>query len=81
MVPVVTGYIFMMGGCIACHKPFVFNPNKVPAIKDAQGVKQPICEPCHTFFNEERKKLGIEPWPDPLPGAYEAADENTIDWG
>ena len=75
------GYVFMTGTCLNCHRVMTFNPNKVPAVRDGNGVKQPICLTCHTSINEQRKKLGIEPWPEPLPGAYEAADENSIDWG
>lgn len=74
-------YVFMMGPCLGCGKTFVFNPNKVPAVKDENGIKQPICEVCHRVLNEERKKRGLEPWPEPLEGAYEAADEHSIDWG
>lgn len=75
------GYVLMMGACIGCGNPMSFNPNKVPAIKDANGVKQPICKTCHDIFNDERERLGVERWPEPLPGAYEAADEDAIDWG
>jgi hypothetical protein len=74
------GYVVVMSPCLNCGSVMSYNPNKVPAVRDAQGVKQPICEPCHTALNNEREKLGLERWPEPMPGAYEVADENSINW-
>lgn len=82
------GYVFVMAPCLLCKQPFSFNPNFVPSIKvnsegksDPNGKREPICQTCHTRANEARKAAGVEPWPEPLPGAYEPANENSIDWG
>lgn len=72
------GYVMMMAPCCLCGQPFSFNPHYVPSIKDQNGVKQPMCKPCVTWANEERKKAGVEPWPDPHPEAYEPLNEEEL---
>ena len=73
-------YAMIMGACIRCHQVFTFHPNKVPSIR-VNGVKEPVCKGCHEALNQERVKLGLERWPEPLAGAYEAAPEEEINWG
>ena len=72
------GYVTCMGPCFICGRVFSFNPHKVPSIKDSQGVKQPMCRECVTWANEERKKAGVEPWPEPHPDAYEPINEEEL---
>lgn len=54
------------------------NPRKVPSVYDKNGVLQPICLYCHTKVNKVRKEHGLDPWPEPLEGAYEACDEMEL---
>jgi hypothetical protein len=71
------GYFIMMGSCIMCKQPFAFNPHKVPSIR-VDGKREPLCLRCHGRANEVRKARGLEPWPDPQPGAYDGADESEL---
>ena len=72
------GYVMMTCPCFICKHPFMFNPHKVPSIKDTNGVKQPLCRNCVAWANEERKKAGVEPWPEPHPDAYEPLNEMEL---
>jgi len=73
------GYVFVMGACIACGKVFSFHPNKVPSAV-VNGRREPVCRECVEKANPEREKRGLPPITI-LPGAYEPASEETIDWG
>lgn len=64
------GYMMIYAPCVVCKKPFASNPNKVPSFR-VNGVKEPICKSCLDLVNEKRKEKGLEPFPPPLPGAYE----------
>ena len=73
------GYAFIVAPCVFCGIPFPSNPNKVPSIRRTpDGPKEPMCLSCHGRANETRKAHGLEPWPDPLPGAYEACPEEEL---
>lgn len=62
-----------------------FNPNLVPSLRltdglpDPKGQREPICLTCVTVANKKRAELGHELIPV-HPGAYEGADEHSIDW-
>jgi len=71
------GYAFMTAECFTCRRIFCFNPVKVPSVRDANGVRQPICKTCIDAANARRKEMGLEPFPI-LPGAYEACDEAEL---
>lgn len=73
------GYVFVTSQCFGCSRIFSYHPNKVPSHRDADGVRQPICQVCVARANPEREKHGLPPIV-PLPGAYEAADEDEINW-
>lgn len=64
-------YAYMMAPCCLCNQAFSFNPHKVPSLM-VQGRREPVCLPCHTSGNAQRKAAGVPIWPEPLPGAYEA---------
>ena len=52
------GYAFCMGHCVACKKPFSFNPMKIPSVR-INGKREPICKSCVEIANVQRKELGI----------------------
>lgn len=63
---------FMMafGPCWACGRPFGFNPEKVPSVRDPEtGEKEPVCQRCMDAANVERGKRGI-PELEIHPNAY-----------
>lgn len=64
------GYMICFAPCIRCGKPFGCNPELVPSLR-INGQREPICEFCHGELNSKRIEAGLEPWPAPLPGAYE----------
>jgi hypothetical protein len=67
------GYFQAMSPCVACHRLFTYNPDRVPSIRIG-GVRQPICQACVDRTNPRRIANGLPPIV-PLPGAYEPADE------
>jgi hypothetical protein len=71
------GYALCFGTCFGCNRTFGFNPVRVPSIRDAHGVKQPICQECITIVNKKRKELKCDPFPV-HPDAYEACDEREL---
>jgi Fe-S-cluster-containing dehydrogenase component len=54
------GYVFVMGNCIGCGKPFAFNPHRVPSVR-VNGVREPICRVCVERANPLRVAKGLEP--------------------
>ena len=75
-------FAMIMAPCVRCRRVITFNPNKVPSIRiTPDGPKEPLCLDCHTHLNQARKSMNLEPWPEPLPGAYDAAPEEEIYWG
>lgn len=75
-----SGYVALYCNCVRCHRPMTCHPHKVPVINNPEhGIRrEPICEPCFHVLNQWRKDQGLEPWPDPLPGAYEACPEEEL---
>jgi len=75
------GYVFITSACFGCGQIFSYHPNRVPSIRNpATGSREPICRVCVERVNPMRVKNGLDPIV-PLPGAYEPADENEVDWG
>jgi hypothetical protein len=70
------GFVFAMSACVACRRPFSYNPNAVPSIR-INGVREPVCRGCMDFANAERTKMGLEPHPI-RADAYEAAPEGEV---
>ncbi len=68
------GYAFMTGPCFICGSLFMFNPLKVPSVRDSNGVRQQVCQGCIARANVIRKKNGLEPLTYPKD-AYTACDE------
>jgi hypothetical protein len=71
------GYVTAMGTCFACHKPFTFNPVRVPSIR-VNGSREPVCRECVELANPRRIANGLEPiriYDD----AYDACDEQELD--
>ena len=71
-------YAFCFAPCFLCGQPFSFNPHKVPSIKDRDGVRQPICEPCLGVANKLRAEKGLPAWAPALPGAYDPIPEEEL---
>lgn len=71
-------YAMLVCLCFFCKNVMTCNPRKVPSVYDKNGVLQPICLYCHTKVNKVRKEHGLDPWPEPLEGAYEACDEMEL---
>lgn len=71
------GYAFIMGPCHTCRQPFTFHPHKVPSIRDAAGIRQPVCLNCMTRANALREKRGLDPHPI-RAGAYEPCHETEL---
>jgi hypothetical protein len=64
------GYVFIIGNCFACKRPFTFNATWVPSVRDDSGVRQPVCESCMNLANVKREAMGLDPHPI-HPDAYE----------
>lgn len=63
------GYMVCIGHCWSCSAIFAFDPERVPSIRDAEGIRQAICQRCIERANELRRSNG-NPLIVPLPGAY-----------
>lgn len=62
---------FMIAECFRCGCLLTANPELVPAVRDSNGVKQPLCLRCVLDIQELQRTMSLPVWPDPLPGAYE----------
>lgn len=71
------GYAIVFGPCIGCGETFGFNPLSVPSSSAVTGEREPICRACVERVNPMRVKNGLPPI-EPLPDAYEPADENEL---
>jgi hypothetical protein len=65
-------WMFVLGNCIGCGKPFSFNAERVPSVV-VRGEREPICRECVERANPLREKNGLAPIVI-LPGAYEAGE-------
>ena len=70
------GYALAMGECCACHRPFAFNPVKVPSIR-IRGSREPICKECIDWANPQRIAAGLVPF-SYAHDAYEPCDEREL---
>lgn len=70
------GWVSCLGTCVACYRPFMFNPHKVPSIR-IDGVRQPVCKECVDRCNPQRIANGLPPIV-PAADAYEPIDENQL---
>lgn len=73
-------YLTLWADCHRCGRMFTSNPSLVPSMRDANGIKQPLCEPCVRAIQSIQRERGLEVWPDPLPGAYEPLDTEAELW-
>ena len=71
------GYAFVMGYCFTCGGFMTFNPVRVPSIRDANGVRQPVCKGCIDRANIERAKTNMPPLTH-AEDAYEACEESEL---
>jgi hypothetical protein len=72
-----SGYVFCLGNCIACRRPFTFNPHKVPSTSAFTGTREPVCQGCMNIINANRKKLDLPPFAIE-PDAYEPLPERDL---
>ena len=73
------GYAMLFAECVRCHRPFTSNPNLVPAMRRTpESPKEPICEPCVRAIQAFQREKGLQVWPDPLPRAYDACNEEEL---
>lgn len=73
------GYVMVTAPCFGCGKVFTFHPNKVPSINHDGAGRRPVCLECVERVNPMRAKNGL-PLIEVMPGAYEAAHEDEINW-
>jgi hypothetical protein len=81
------GYVFVMGNCITCGAPLLFNPARVPSIRvrhtpgglvvDPTAPKEPICRTCIEKANVRREEMGLPPHPI-REDAYQPAPEEEV---
>lgn len=67
------GYMFVLGNCFGCGRPFTFNAEHVPSVPghlSGTGTREPICRDCVNRANPERIANGLDPIV-PHPMAYE----------
>jgi hypothetical protein len=67
-----SGYMFVMSGCIGCGNLMTYNAEHVPSII-VDGVREPICQECVYLANPERVEQGLEPIV-PHPDAYKSQE-------
>jgi hypothetical protein len=65
-------WMFVLGECVACQKPFTFNADRVPSVV-VKGQREPVCRECVEKANPLRERNGLAPIVI-LPGAYEAGE-------
>lgn len=70
------GVAFGWGPCFCCHRPFAFNPMRVPSVV-VDGDRRQVCRDCVELVNPIRVANGLEPIV-PLPDAYEACAEEEL---
>jgi hypothetical protein len=65
------------GACIACGRPFFFNPLRVPSTTALTGKREPLCRECFDLINAKRVAAGQAPF-DSFPDAYDPIDEAEL---
>lgn len=70
------GYVFFTSPCARCGRLFSYNPVRVPSVT-IDGRREPVCQGCVDDVNPRRIANGLAPI-EPLPGAYEPADESEV---
>ena len=53
-VEILMGFVYMLGGCMACGKTFSYNPNHVPSHNN-----EPVCADCMGIVNKARQDQGL----------------------
>ena len=72
------GYVTALSPCVICGRVFGYSPTRVPSVM-VNGRREPICEDCVAQANPMRAEKGLPPIV-PLPGAYEADNEEELPW-
>ena len=72
------GFAALITPCICCGRIFSCNPHKVPSSSALTGEREPVCRDCYERLQRTRERLGLDPWPDPQPGAYEPIEEHEL---
>lgn len=67
-----TGWMFVLGDCYECGRPFTFNAEHVPSVV-VDGQREPFCRECVERANPVRIANGLEPIV-PHPDAYEPGE-------
>ena len=68
------GWMYAVGPCWVCGKPFMFNADSVPSMRDENGIRQPVCRECMEQVNRERVTKGLKPH-HILDNAYEPQEK------
>lgn len=63
-----SGYVFVMGHCVACKTLVRFNPSSVPSLR-INGEREPLCRSCAERWKVIHNQPG---WQIP-PDAYDPA--------
>jgi hypothetical protein len=66
-------FMTAFGPCICCHRPFSYNPERVPSTSAITGQREPVCADCMAAINARRARMGLAPF-GILPNAYEAEE-------
>ncbi|HEY7233883.1 MAG TPA: hypothetical protein VH539_07015 [Gemmatimonadaceae bacterium] len=72
-----SGYAIAMGPCVACGRPFGFNPLRVPSLV-INGTREPVCASCYERLRDVQRTNGLPVWPDPLPDAYDPVSAEEL---
>lgn len=76
-------WMFVLGHCWSCGRPFTFNPNHVPSIPvlpdgsiggGLGATREPLCRTCVEQANRYREAKGASLW-EIHPEAYEPTEE------
>lgn len=57
------GYMFVLGRCFTCQRPFTFNADHVPSVPghiSGTGTREPVCRDCVEKANPIRVENGLE---------------------
>lgn len=62
-------WMYVMGACYGCKRPFYFNADLVPSLR-VNGHREPFCQSCIDAANPARIAKKLPPIV-PVEGAYE----------